>query len=64
MSDTQTHAQPTSLGEHLDPEVARQYAQYLQLVGLARLVSESSVWEDGTSSSVASFVVGYPQPRY
>lgn len=46
----------------LEPEVARQYAQYLELAGLARLVSDASVWEDGTSSSVASIVVGHSHP--
>lgn len=46
----------------LEPEVARQYAQYLELAGLARLVSDASVWEEGTSSSVASIVVGHSNP--
>ena len=43
----------------ITPEVARLYAQYLELAGIAKLTSEASCWEDGTSSSAASFVVGY-----
>jgi hypothetical protein len=45
-------------------EVAQQYAQYLELAGIAKLTSEANCWEDGTSSSVASFVVGYTSPAY
>lgn len=45
-------------------EVAQQYARYLELAGIAKLTSEANCWEDGTSSSVASFVVGYTSPAY
>ena len=46
----------------IEPEVARRYAQYLELAGLARLASDASVWEEGTTSSVASIVVGHSNP--
>jgi hypothetical protein len=45
-------------------EIAQQYAQYLELAGIAKLTSEANCWEDGTSASVASFVVGYTSPAY
>jgi hypothetical protein len=38
-------------------EIAQQYAQYVELAGLARLVSDESCWDEGTSSLVGSFVV-------
>lgn len=46
----------------ITPEVARLYAQYLELAGIAKLTSEANCWEEGTSSSAASFVVGYASP--
>jgi hypothetical protein len=48
----------------ITPEVARQYALYLELAGIAKLTSEANCWEDGTSSSAASFVVGYASRAY
>jgi len=48
----------------ITPDVALQYAQYLELAGIAKLTSEANCWEDGTSSSAASFVVGYASPAY
>jgi hypothetical protein len=68
-SDQAVQADPVSAAQNADAiaittEVAQQYAQYLELAGIAKLTSEANCWEDGTSSSVASFVVGYASPAY
>lgn len=51
---------PATVAEALSPEIARQYAQYVELAGIAKLVSDDRCWEEGISSSVSSFIVGYP----
>jgi hypothetical protein len=43
-------------------DVAGQYAQYVELAGIAKLVSDDRCWDEGISSSVSSFIVGYNSP--
>jgi hypothetical protein len=56
------HATALPTDDGLGSDVARQYAQYVELAGIARLVSDEACWDEGTSSTVSSFVVGYATP--